>query len=82
MCGCGSVDCEIVCVAVGVWIVRLCAWLWKCVLCDCVRGCGSVECAIVRTAVEVWIARVCAWLLSAKCAYAYTDDGVLFHADA
>lgn len=51
-------------------------------------------CAIVCVAVGVWNARLCVPLWkrrmrdcvrgcgSAKCAYAYADDGVLIHADA
>jgi len=42
--GCGSVECAIVYVVVGVWNARLCAWLWECGMRDCVRGCGSSKC--------------------------------------
>jgi hypothetical protein len=50
--------CAIVCVAVGVWNARFCAWLWEYGMHDFVRGCGSMECAILCVAVGVRIARM------------------------
>jgi hypothetical protein len=58
ICGCGNMECAVVCVAVGVWNARLCAWLWKYGMRDCVRGCRSMDCEIVCVAVGVLSARM------------------------